>query len=67
MTRWQYRLRPMNLGEWRAWRDVDGAPPPVIVTYCELLQFRRKPRRSPASLVGAVLRRPGNKQQRREA
>ena len=67
MTRWQYRLRPMNRGEYEPWHDVYQVGQPTYVVRYEALQFRRKPRRSPASLVGAVLRRAGHKQQRREA
>ena len=70
MARWQYRLKLTNLnwGEERGafpWRDV--GPAWVNLAAYSDLQFRRRPRRSPASLIGAVLRRAGNKQQRREA
>ena len=71
MARWQYRLKLTNLnwGEERGaypWRDV-GKPAWLDLRNYSDLQFRRRPRRSPASLVSAVLRRAGNKQQRREA
>ena len=71
MARWQYRLKLTNLnwGEERGaypWRDV-GKPAWLDLRNYSDLQFRRRPRRSPASLIGAVLGRAGNKQQRREA
>ena len=72
MARWQYRLRYTNLhwgdgGPRAQWRDVTPMDIALDIRDHSSLLFRRKPRRSPASLVGAVLRRAGNKQQRREA
>jgi len=71
MARWQYRLRYTNLnwgdgGSGAGWQDVRPGGWENLTAHSDL-QFRRRPRRSPASLIGAVLRRAGHKQQRRGA
>ena len=68
MARWQYRLRLMNRqwgeGGYEAdWHDAGHVARHSIIEFSDL-QFRRKPRRFPASLVAAVLRRAGDKRQR---
>ena len=56
MTRWQYRVKPMNL-DWREeWHDVFPTLHWVGITYCDALQFRRRPGRL-RLLVAAVLHR----------
>lgn len=68
MTQWQYRLRYTNYdwgdgGPGAGWQDVRPGGRAQLTVYSDL-EFRPRPRRS---LVAAVLRRAGNKQQRREA
>ena len=55
MTRWEYRLKYTNLmpgegGPAAEWRDV-GAVSAQNVARCEVLQFRRRPRRSLADVL----------------
>jgi hypothetical protein len=61
VTRWQYRLRPTNL-PWASgeWCDVGTEAYVGLLKYSDL-QFRRRPRRS---VVAAMRRRAGQKQQR---
>lgn len=63
MTRWEYRVRPTNLTWGEApWRDAGDIRVQSVRDFSDL-QFRRKPRRS---VVAAIRRRAGNKQQRGE-
>jgi len=64
MARWQYRVRRTNINRYDEWADVYETVTSLGVMHCSDVQFRHKPRRSPASLVAAVLRRAGYKQQR---
>ena len=63
MSRWQYRVRRTNINRYDEWVDVYETVSSLGVMHCSDVQFRRRPRRSPASLVAAVLRRAGDKQQ----
>jgi len=68
VSRLEYRVRLTNLswgeGPGSGWRPV--RPGWANVRKHSDVQFRRKPRRSPASLAAAVLRRSGKAQQRGE-
>lgn len=58
MSRWQYRVRGMNLNGYGDWRDVRETANSISVMCGADLQFRRKPGRIRSFVAAAFHRRP---------